>query len=160
MRDYDEGTLRNLQKTIGQRIRDLLPALFTRYVDCTLYHIYAGRFYLFLRGFSLEDSRRNAIRLKDALQGNIAIKLPDAIGRTIIIPNVSLHLAVNWYSYEKLKEFLNLEQYHTVADVSSIIYRSLDSVLKLGMDDGGNVVYAWDPKIGTFATYQSDEPGK
>ena len=79
------GTLRNLQKTIGQRIRDLLPALLTRYVDCTLYHIYAGRFYLFLRNFSLEESRKNAIRLKEALEGNIAIKLPDALGRTIII---------------------------------------------------------------------------
>ena len=79
VRDYDEGTLRNLQKTIGQRIRDLLPALFTRYVDCTLYHIYAGRFYLFLRDFSLEDSKRNAFRLKDAIEGNIAIKLPDVL---------------------------------------------------------------------------------
>ncbi len=159
VRDYDEGTLRNLQKTIGQRIRDLLPALFTRYVDCTLYHIYAGRFYLFLRGFSLEDSKRNAIRLKDALEGNIAIKLPDAIGRTIIIPNVSLHLAVNWYSYEKLKDFFEVEDYNVV-DVSSIIYRSLDSVLKLGMDEGGDVVYAWNPATATFTAYQSEGTDK
>jgi MerR HTH family regulatory protein/GAF domain len=157
VREYDEGTLRNLQKTIGQRIRDLLPALFTRYVDCKLYHIYAGRFYLFLRNFSLDVSKRNAERLKRALEGNIAIKLPDMLGRTIIIQNVSLHLAVGWYSYEKLKEFLEIEQYHAVADVSATIYRSLDSVLKLGMDDGGDVIYAWDPGTESFSAYGSDD---
>ena len=156
VRDYDEGTLRNLQKTVGQRIRDLLPALFTRYIDCTLYHMYAGRFYLFLRGFSLEESKRNAIRLKDALEGNIAIKLPDALGRIIIIENVSLHLAVGWYSYQKLKEFFEVEDY-TVMDVSAILYRTLDSVLKLGMDEGGDVIYAWNPETATFTAYQSDD---
>ena len=154
VRNYDEGTLRNLQKTIGQRIRDLLPALFTRYVDCSLYHIYAGRFYLFLRDFSLDVSKRNAFRLKDALEGSIAIKLPDALGRTIIIPNVSLHMAVGWYSYEKLKEFFEIEEYNVV-DISAILYRTLDSVLKLGMDEGGNIVYAWNPAAATFTAYQS-----
>ncbi len=156
VRDYDEGTLRNLQKTIGQRVRDLLPALFTRYVDCTLYHIYAGRFYLFLRGFSLEDSRKNAIRLKDALEGNIAIKLPDVLGRTIIIQNVSLHLAVARYTDEKLKEFFEKQDYNVV-DVSAVLYRTLDSVLKLGMDEGGDVVYAWNQATATFTAYQSDD---
>ncbi len=157
VRNYDEETLRNLQKTIGQRIRDLLPALFTRYVDCKLYYIYAGRFYLFLRGFSLDVTKRNAERLKKALEGNIAIKQPDMIGSTAIIPNVSLHLAVGWYSYSKLKEFLEMEKYYNVADVSSTIYRSLDSVLKLGMDDGGNVIYAWEPGTATFTSYSSDD---
>jgi GGDEF domain-containing protein len=159
VRDYDEDTLRNLQKTIGQRIRDLLPALFMRYIDCTLYHIYAGRFYLFLRGFSLEDSKRNAIRLKDALEGNIAIKLPDGLGRIIIIPNVSLHLAVGWYSNQKLKEFFE-EEDHNVVDVSAILYRTLDSVLKLGMDEGGDVVYAWNTATKTFTAHTSEDSDK
>lgn len=158
VRDYNEETLRNVQKTIGQRIKDLLPALFTRYIDCKLYYIYAGRFYLFLRGFSLEITKRNAERLKKALEGNIAIKQTDMMGSIIIIPNVSLHLAVGWYSYEKLREFLEMvEQYPGIADVSSTIYRSLDSVLKLGMDDGGDVIYGWDPETETFAVYQSGE---
>ncbi|MBV9616555.1 MAG: GAF domain-containing protein [Ktedonobacteraceae bacterium] len=156
-RDYDEKTLRNLQKTIGQRIRDLLPALFTRYVDCKLYYIYAGRFYLFLRDFSPDVTRRKAEHLKKALEGSIALKQSDIIGSTLIIPNVSLHLAVGWYSYQKLKEFLEIEQYHTIADISSTIYRSLDSVLKLGMDDGGDVIYAWDPETATFGIYQSGD---
>ena len=159
VRSYDEGTLRNLQKTIGQRIRDLLPALLTRYVDCTLYHIYAGRFYLFLRNFSLEESKKNAIRLKEALEGNIAIKLPDALGRTIIIQNVSLHLAVGWYTHKKLREFFEVEEYTTI-DISAILYRTLDSVLKLGMDEGGDVVYAWNPEAATFTAYLSEDTDK
>jgi hypothetical protein len=158
VREYNEETLRNLQKTIGQRVRDLLPALFTRYVDCKPYYIYAGRFYLFLRDFPLDVTKRNAERLKKALEGNIAIKQPDMIGSTLIIPNVSLHLAVGWYSYEKLQEFLEMvEQYKSVSDISATIYRTLDSVLKLGMDDGGNVIYSWDPKTETFAAYQAGD---
>jgi hypothetical protein len=158
VREYNEETLRNLQKTIGQRVKDLLPALFTRYVDCKLYYIYAGRFYLFLRDFPLDVTKRNAERLKKALEGNIAIKQPDMIGSTLIIPNVKLHLAVGWYSHEKLREFLEMvEQYKSVSDISATIYRTLDSVLKLGMDDGGNVIYSWDPKTETFAAYQADD---
>ncbi len=146
VRDYDEQMLRNLQRTIGQRLRDLLPALFSRYLDCKLYYIYAGRFYLFLRDFLLEETKMNALRLKKALGGNVAIKRTDLLGSTYIILDVSLHLAVTWYSNEKLQEFLAMKQYHTIADVSSVIYQSLDSILKLGMDEGGNVVYGWDPE--------------
>jgi len=160
VRDYNEQMLRNLQKTIGQRIRDLLPALFTRYTDYKLYHIYGGRFYLFLRGFSLEKTKKNADRLKKALEGNVAFKQSDLLGSTYIIPDVSLHLAVTWYSYDKLKEFLETKQYQTIADVSSILYRTLDSVLKLGIDEGGNVIYGWDPETATFAAYRSDESRK
>jgi MerR HTH family regulatory protein len=153
-RDYGEQMLRNLQKTIGQRIQDLLPALFSRHVYCELYHIYAGRFYLFLRGFSLDVSKRNAERLKKHLEKNVVIKPPDVFGSSLIISDVNIHLAVTWYSYEKLAEFLEMEQYSTVADVSSILYRTLDSVLKLGMDEGGDVIYAWNPASLTFTVYQ------
>ncbi len=157
VRNYDEQTLRNLQKTMGQRIRYLLPALFSRYKDCKLYYIYGGRFYLFLRGFTLEETKKNAGRLKKALEGNVAIKQSDLLGSTLIIPDVSLHLAAIWYSYDKLQQFVSMKQYQTVADVSSILYRTLDSVLKLGMDEGGNVIYAWDPETATFAGYRSND---
>jgi hypothetical protein len=49
----------------SQRIRDLLPALFTRYTDYKLYDIYGGRFYLFLRGFSLEKTKLRMFNLKN-----------------------------------------------------------------------------------------------
>ncbi len=157
VRDYDEQMLRSLQRTIGQRIRDLLPALFSRYLDCKLYYIYAGRFYLLLHDFSLEETKRNALRLKKALEGNVAIKRSDLLGGTHVIPDLSLHLAVTWYSYEKLQEFLVMKRQQSIADVSAILYRSLDSVLKLGMDEGGNVVYAWEQETRSFTAYQPDE---
>lgn len=157
VRGHDEQILRNLQRTIGQRIRDLLPALFSRYLDCKLYYIYAGRFYLLLHDFSLEETKRYALRLKKALEGNVAIKRTDLLGGTHVIPDVSLHLAVTWYSYEKLQEFLVMKRQQTIAGVSAILYRSLDSVLKLGMDEGGDVVYAWEQETRSFTAYQPDE---
>ncbi|MDQ2887007.1 MAG: MerR family transcriptional regulator [Chloroflexota bacterium] len=157
VRDHDEQMLRNLQRTIGQRIRDLLPALFSRYLDCKLYYIYAGRFYLLLHDFSLEETKRYALRLKKALEGNVAIKRTDLLRGTHVIPDVSLHLAVTWYSYEKLQDFLVMKRQQSIADVSAILYRSLDSVLKLGMDEGGDVVYAWEQETRSFTAYQPDE---
>jgi hypothetical protein len=130
-----------------------LPALFSRYLDCKLYYIYAGRFYLLLHDFSLEETKRNALRLKKALEGNIAVKRMDLLGSTHVIPNVSLHMAVTWYSHEKLQEFFVMKRYQTIADMSEIIYQSLDSVLKLGIDEGGNVVYTWDQETKSFTAF-------
>jgi hypothetical protein len=33
-------------------------------------------------------------------------------------------------------------------------------VLKLGMDDGGDVIYAWDPVTATFGAYRSGDSTK
>ena len=52
-------------------------------------------------------------------------------------------------SHKKLREFFEVEEYTTI-DISAILYRTLDSVLKLGMDEGGDVVYAWNPDAATF----------
>jgi hypothetical protein len=105
---------------------------------------------------ALEETKRNALRLKKALEGNVAIKRPDLLGGTHVIPEVSLHLAVTWYAYEKLQEFLVMKRQQTIADVSAILYRSLDSALKLGMDEGGNVMYAWDMAAKSFTVYRPD----
>ena len=50
-----------------------------------------------------------------------------------------------------------MKRQQTPADVSAILFRSLDSVLKLGMDEGGDVVYGWDQETKSFTTYQEDE---
>ena len=150
VRDHGESMLRDLQRTLGQRIRDLLPALFSRYLDCKLYYIYSGRFYLLLHDFSLDETKQNAQRLKKALEGNVAIRRRDLLAGTQVIADVSLHLAVTWYPYEKLREFLLIKPHNAIANVSSVMYWTLDSVHKLGMDEGGNVVYAWDPETKSF----------
>jgi GGDEF domain-containing protein len=154
---YGDQTLRNLSRTVGQRIRDLLPALFMNYTDCKLYYIYGCRFYLFLRGFSLEKTKSNAERLHKTLESRILVKQSDLPGGTLALPKMSAHLGVTWYPYEKLKEFFEESQDRSIADISSTFYHSLDFILKLGASEGGNVVFAWDPDTRTYAPYQAGE---
>jgi len=154
---YGDQTLRNLSRTVGQRIRDLLPALFTNYTDCKLYYIYGCRFYLFLRNFSLEKTADNAERLRKTLEGKILVKQSDLPSSTLALSKVSAHLGVTWYLYEKLKEFFAEGQDRSIADISSTFYHSLDFILKLGASEGGNNVFAWDPETKTYVAYQPGE---
>jgi DNA-binding transcriptional MerR regulator len=149
---YGDQALRYLNKVLGVRIRDLLPALFSDYLNCTLYHIYSGRYYIFLRDFSLEKTKFGAERLRKALTGNIVIKQTDLSGSTLTLPDISIHLGVTHYAIDKLKDFLAARRERSVNEVSSTIYHSLNSVLKLGMDKGSTTI-AWDPHTLTFIPY-------
>lgn len=151
---YGDQTLRNLSKAVGLRIDRLLPALMARYTDCKLYYIWAGRFYLFLRGFSLEETAMYAERLRIALSEDILLIQSElSTGRLQL--SITVHIGVNWYSTEKLHDLLEATRHQSVARVSNLLYRSLDSVLKLGADKGGNVVFAWDRETKTYNRYPS-----
>ena len=154
---YGDQTLHHLNKAIGLRIHDLLPALFSNHLNCKLYHIYGGIYCLLLRGFSLERSKNNAERLRKALEGSIAVKQSDLPGGTLMLPEISVHLGVTWYPYEKLADFLSPRHKRPVTEVRSTLYHSLDFALKLGTDTGGNIVYSWDSGTQTYAPY---EPGE
>ncbi len=154
---FGEQTLHNLNKALGMRIRDLLPALFSNHLNCKLYHIYSGVYYLLLRGFSLEKTKNNAERLRKALEGSMAVKQSDLPGGTLMLPEISVHLGVTWYSYEKLADFFDPSYQRSIVDVRSTLYHSLDFVLKMGTDAKGNVVYAWDSVTSTYIPYQSGE---
>jgi hypothetical protein len=157
---YGDQTLHHLNKAIGLRIHDLLPALFSNHLNCKLYHIYGGIYCLLLRGFSLERTKNNAERLRKALEGSIAVKQSDLPGGTLTLPDISVHLGVTWYPYEKIAEFLAPRHKRSVIDVRSTLYHSLDFALKLGMDTGGNIVYAWNPGTQTYAPHQPREEQK
>jgi hypothetical protein len=154
---YGDRTLYHLNKAIGLRIHDLLPALFSNHLNCTLYHIYGGIYCLLLRGFTLERSKSNAERLRKALEGSIAVKQSDLPGGTLTLPDISVHLGVTWYPYHKLAEFLDPRHMRSVTDVRSTLYHSLDFALKLGTDTGGNIIYAWDPITQTYTPHQPGE---
>ncbi|GCE04331.1 MerR family transcriptional regulator [Dictyobacter aurantiacus] len=154
---YGDQTLHNLNKAIGLRIHDLLPALFSNHFNCTLYHIYGSIYCLLLRGFTLERTKSNAERLRKALEGSIAVKQSELPGGTLTLPDISVHLGATWYSYEKLAEFLSPRHMRSVTDVRATLYHSLDFALKLGTDTGGNIIYAWDPVTQTYMPYQSGE---
>jgi len=155
---YGDQTLARLNKALGLRIRDLLPALFMNYASYKLYHIYAGRYYLLLRDLSLEKTKTSAERLRKGLAASpITIKQPDLPSSSLTLPDIFVHIGVTWYPNEKLAEFLGPIQTPSLANVSSTFYRSLDLVLKLGADSGGNIVFAWDPITRTYAPYQPSD---
>ncbi|WP_172631984.1 MerR family transcriptional regulator [Dictyobacter arantiisoli] len=154
---YGDQTLHHLHKAIGLRIHDLLPALFSNHLNCQLYHIYGGIYCLLLRGFTLERTKNNAERLRKALEGSIAVKQSDLPGAALTLPDISVHLGVTWYPYDKLAEFLAPHHMRSVTDVRSTLYHSLEFALKLGTDTGGNIIYAWDPITQTYTPHQSGE---
>ncbi len=141
---YGERMTRNLSRTIGLRIREMMQALITKHTDCKLYHIYADRFYLMLKGIPLEQARTKAEAMRQALEDHISIEQPAPPARTIVLPDVTIRLGVTSYTYSKLEE--NLETaipVNIIAQVRVKIAHALDAALNMGMDEGGNVVITW-----------------
>jgi GGDEF domain-containing protein len=154
---YGDQATRNLSRAIGLRIQGQLRALFTPYPNCRLYHIYAGRFYLMLKGVSLELARIQAERLRQALKEPYHIDaLRTAIDETtrpvnmVELSEVTVRVAVTSYPYSKLEDFLRRPQYFAVNDVIPRIVNSPDEALMVGGDEGGDVVISWDPSSHMF----------
>jgi DNA-binding transcriptional MerR regulator len=147
---YGDRTLKTVNRSIGSRISRLLPALIARYTDCKLYYIWSGRFYLLLRGFSAEETLMYAERLWLALNEDILLNQSELPDGRLSLP-IKVHEGVNWYSTEKLREML--DELQSVARVSDLIYRSLDSVLRLGGDKGGNLIVFWNRETRTYDSY-------
>nr|BBH93821.1 hypothetical protein KTA_20200 [Thermogemmatispora argillosa] len=149
IRRYGELALRNLTQAIGQRIQRQL-------VDCRLYHIYGGRFYLLLKNISLERARQIAQTLRLALKRPYRVELlqqsvwqlepPET---SVELSEVSVRLGVTLYLRAKLVELL--QRYasaptSTLAEVRSLIVGDLDQALSLGQEEGGDCVISWDPQ--------------
>jgi len=141
---YGNEMTRNLSRTIGLRINEMIQALITKHTDCKLYHIYANRYYLLLKGIPLEEARTKAEAMRQALEGGITIEQPTPPARSIVLPEVTVRLGVSSYTYKKLEE--NLESDYPVniiAEVRAKISRALDVALNMGLDEGGNVVISF-----------------
>ncbi len=151
---YGDQMMRNLGREVGQRVQEQLRVLFTEHVDCRLYHVYADRFYLLLKGISLEQAREKAKRIKLILKGPYQL---DALHPSIEEPtrpdsmhvlSVSVRLGVTSYPYVKLEDLLQRYTAATaVANVRATISRDLDRALEKGRIDGGDVVISWEPDI-------------
>ena len=154
---YGDHVMRNLSREVGLRIQGQLQALFTNPEDRRLYHVYADRFYLMLKGMPLEEARTKAELLKQVLFGDYrvnALPLRTSMGRPMLSDNmlelsdITVRLAVTLYPYKKLEELLQRYSLATaITEVRVLITRSLDEVLDLGRREGGNVVISWDPEI-------------
>ncbi|MGZ3627124.1 MAG: MerR family transcriptional regulator [Ktedonobacteraceae bacterium] len=148
---YGNEMTRNLSRTIGLRINEMIQALITKHTDCKLYHIYANRYYLLLKGIPLEEARTKAEAMRQALEGGITIEQPTPPARSIVLPEVTVRLGVSSYAYKKLEENLELgDLVNIVAEVRVKISRALDVALNMGMDEGGNVVFSFNRETRAF----------
>jgi hypothetical protein len=144
--------MRYLSKTLGLRIQELIAPLATKSSSYQLYYMYAARFYLLLRGISLKKACEKAEQFRASLKGNISIKQSEVADSALILPDISVHLAVISYSRKKCEEFI--QEYSSVSEISTMISQTLDTVLKLGVEEGGDVVVAWEPMAGRYGGYR------
>ncbi len=149
---YGDQIMRHLSKTIGLRIQDNVVSLVTRYASCQMYYMYASRFYLILRGFSLEEAGEVAEKLKRSLTGNISLKRSEVADSVLILPDITVHLAVSSYRGKKLRQML--DEASSVVDVSTKISQQLDSALQQGLDKGGDVIIAYKPAQKTWGVLE------
>ena len=144
---YGDLMLRNLSRTIGLRLQEMLRSQFTKHKDCKLYYICGNRYYLLLKGISLEQARAKAEVMRHTLGGDISIEQP-ALPNVVVLSDVTVRLGVASYTYTKLEENLvSDDTMEIVAEVKAKITHALDMALKMGMDEGGNVVIAWNRDI-------------
>ena len=109
---------------------------------------------MLLKGIPLEEARIKAEAIRQSLEGSISIEQLKPPSRPIALPCITVRLGVASYTYPKLEE--NLVSTNTadiVAEVRAKIIRALDVTLNMGMDEGGNVVFAWDRDIGGFVRW-------
>ena len=145
---YGDEIMRQISKAMGLRIQEIVASLVTRSTNCQMYYMFANRYYLILKGISLSKSRMIAEQLRTSLEGNISLKQSDVSDSVLIVPDISVHLAISSYPLTKLRQFLKI--YLTIADISSKISQELDYVLKTGTDEHGNVVMSFDYETKRF----------
>ena len=153
---YGDQMLRELSRTIGLRLHEILKSLITKHTDCKLYHINANKYYALLNRIPLDQARIKAEAIRQAFEGHISIEqtaLP-----SIQLSDVTVRVGVASYAYTKLEENLTMildsdMAMDSIAEVKSKIVRALDVALKRGMDMGGNVVFAWDYAVGAFVRW-------
>lgn len=150
--NYGDQIVRQLNKEFGLRIRGFLPALVSHAQNRKLYHIYAGRYYLFLRNFSLEKAQAGAERIRKSLTGNITIKRSESSNSGLVLPGIKLHLGVTHYPIEKLETLLQEKTEINIKNCSTTMYNTLDSILLLGSDQG-DITMTWDPEIFAYRAY-------
>src|SRR6266496_4180007 len=155
---------RNLSREVGSRIWGQLR-IYSEPELRRLYHLSADRYYLFLKGVSLEGARNRAANLHKVLVGEYRIDAQHALTsrpmmreRLLELPDVTVRLGVNSYKYGKLKEVLGRYPVETtVAETRALLMRNLDEGLDLGQRVGGNRIMSWDPDIWGYRRWSPSE---
>jgi DNA-binding transcriptional MerR regulator/GGDEF domain-containing protein len=154
---------RNLSREVGLRILGQLrissPEL------QRLYHVSADRYYLFLRGKTLEEARNLAGNLRLNLVGEYRINARHIVmsrltprERLFELPNVTVRLGVLSWKFGKLKELLGRYSVETaVAEVRALLMQAADQGLDIGQREGGNVIISWDNDIWGYKRWSPSE---
>ncbi len=148
---YGDQVARNLSKAVGLRIQGQ-QRLSTNPEYRNIYHIHADRFYLLLKGMTLDEARDKAKQLRNVLNGDYRVEARRASAERLMLPermlelsSVSVRLGVASYPYGKLKEMLQRYRAEAaVADVRTVIIHDLNELLNQGQQEGGNVIISWD----------------
>jgi len=155
---YGDHAMRNLHRDMGLRIQGAAGAWFTHY---EMYHIYADKFYLHLKGLPLERARERALHLQKTLEGSYRIDaqhipLDQSVlpGQKVPLENLTVRLTVTSYSTEKLLEILDLYEKDTNT-VSLKMRSTLEGGLKMGEKAGGNIVVVWSREKGMLVPWSS-----
>jgi DNA-binding transcriptional MerR regulator len=155
---------RNLSREVGLRILMQL-SIFSPELQL-LYHVSADRYYLFLKGVTLEQARNRAQTIQLGLtRGEYRIDAQHAIAsrsipkeRLFEVPNVTVRLGVSSYKYSKLQEVLGRYANETaIAEVRALIMQNLDLGLDIGQREGGNCIISWDHDIWGYRSWSSSE---
>ncbi len=154
---------RNLSREVGLRILGRLrissPEL------RRLYHVSADRYYLFLRGKTLEEARNQAVNLHQTLVGEYRINARHIVTNTLTprerqfeLPNVTVRLGVLSWKFGKLKELLGRYAVETaVAEVRALLMQAADQGLDIGQREGGNCIVSWDDNIWGYIRLSQSE---
>ncbi len=159
---YGDRLTKNLSRIVGLKLQNKVRTLFTNPNECKLYHIYADRFYLLLNGISLEEARTKAELLRLALNDSyqidalrFSIEQPILSESMLVLSDITVRLGVSSYPYTKLRQILQRYPSSTkLASTVAEIRRFLDEMLKAGLDEGGNVIFSWDPKIWGYRLWE------
>ena len=161
---YGDRAMLNLSREVGLKIQGQFRAIVRKDEGGKIYHIYADRYYILMDGIDRDQAFVDAMRLRSVLRGSYLIdarsdsaEQPTLPSGRLLLEKVTVRVAMTSYKYAKLEEIVRRYPRETaVAEIGAKIGSTLDDVLHLGMDRGGDVVIAWEPDKSTFTSYRSE----
>jgi GGDEF domain-containing protein len=157
---------RNLSMEVGKRIFGQLR-IYSEPELRKLYHLSADRYYLLLKGKTLEEARNRAETLRLTLIGEYRVNARHNITsrlmmreRLLELPDVTVRLGVASYIFRKLKEVLERYPFETtVAEARALLMQNIDLGLVIGQHEGGNCIISWDQEIWGYRLWSPSEAG-
>ncbi len=162
---YGDTAVRNLCREIGLRLKGELKSTFAKYPGCHFYRIYADCFYVLLKDMPYDQVLKKAVLLKKSLDGAYKIDLlrtsstqTSAADTLVGLDNITVRLAVSAYDDQTLTElFARYPDEIAIDSVREMIDGSIVTELKKGMQEGGDIIRVWKPKLRSFERLQEEE---